>query len=61
MKKLTNQIVDRMDEILKGITSAYGATYEFLVDRMYPALKNDHELFKFSKKCFRKYFRKRQC
>ncbi|WP_314327851.1 M20 family metallopeptidase, partial [Fusobacterium pseudoperiodonticum] len=46
---ITDQIVDRMDEILKGITSAYGATYEFLVDRMYPALKNDHELFKFSK------------
>lgn len=48
-EKVTDQIVDRMDEILKGITSAYGATYEFLVDRMYPALKNDHELFKFSK------------
>jgi len=46
---ITDQIVDRMDEILKGITSAYGASYEFLVDRMYPALKNDHELFKFSK------------
>jgi len=48
-EKVTDQIVDRMDEILKGITSAYGASYEFLVDRMYPALKNDHELFKFSK------------
>ena len=46
---ITDQIVDRMDEILKGLTTAYGASYEFLVDRMYPALKNDHELFKFSK------------
>jgi len=46
---ITDQIVNRMDEILKGITSAYGASYEFLVDRMYPALKNDHELFQFSK------------
>ena len=43
-----------MDEILKGLTTAYGASYEFLVDRMYPALKNDHELFAFSKNALEK-------
>ena len=58
-EKITDQIVDRMDEILKGITSAYGASYEFLVDRMYPVLKNDHELFKFSKNALENIFRKR--
>ena len=51
---ITDQIVDRMDEILKGLTTAYGASYEFLVDRMYPALKNDHELFAFSKNALEK-------
>ena len=48
-EKITDNIIERMDEILKGLTNAYGASYEFLVDRMYPPLKNDHELFNFSK------------
>lgn len=49
-EELTNEIVDRMENIIKGITSSYGASYVFDVNRMYPALKNDHEMFELSKK-----------
>jgi len=48
-EELTNEIVDKMEDIIKGITSAYKATYKFDVNRMYPALKNNHELFEMSK------------
>lgn len=49
-EELTNEIVDKMEAIIKGITDAYNATYKFDVHRMYPALKNNHELFEMTKK-----------
>ena len=48
-EELTNEIVDRMECIIKGITNSYGASYIFDVNRMYPAVKNNHEMFEFSK------------
>lgn len=48
-EELTNEIVERMECIIKGITSSYGASYVFDVNRMYPAVKNNHEMFEFSK------------
>lgn len=38
-----------MECIIKGITNSYGASYIFDVNRMYPAVKNNHEMFEFSK------------
>ncbi|MDU1909765.1 M20 family metallopeptidase [Fusobacterium sp.] len=48
-EELTNEIVERMECIIKGITNSYGASYIFDVNRMYPAVKNNHEMFEFSK------------
>lgn len=53
-EELTNEIVERMEDIIKGITSSYGASYIFDVKRMYPAVKNDHEMFEFSKEALGK-------
>lgn len=55
-EELTNEIIEKIDNITKGITSAYGATYKFTPNRMYPALRNDHDLFEFSKRTFTKIF-----
>ena len=38
-----------MDSILSGLCSAYGATYNFVIERMYPTLKNDSSIFNFTK------------
>ncbi len=54
--ELMEEILKRMDDMLKGITSAYGAEYEFIPVRMYPELRNDSELFKFSKEILTKIF-----
>lgn len=34
-----------MDSILEGLCNAYGASYNFTIERMYPTLKNDSNLF----------------
>ena len=34
-----------MDSILEGLCNAYGASYNFIIERMYPTLKNDSNLF----------------
>lgn len=49
-------IIEKIEKILKGITEAYNAEYEFKVNRMYPALKNNHEAYKFVKDVFTKNF-----
>lgn len=49
---LTEIILTKMDSIIKGITESYGAQYEFIIHRMYPALKNNHELYTFTKDTF---------
>lgn len=46
---LTTDILNRMDSILNGLCSAYGASYNFIIERMYPTLKNDSNLFDFTK------------
>lgn len=48
-ENLTTDILDKMDSILKGLCDAYGAKYNFIVERMYPTLKNDSNLFSFTK------------
>lgn len=49
-EKLTDKIVERMEDILSGISRAYGNTYDLKVNRMYPALKNNSKMYKLSKK-----------
>ena len=53
-EKLTDRIVERMEDILSGISRAYGNTYELKVNRMYPALKNNSKIYKLSKKSLAK-------
>lgn len=53
-EKLTDRIVERMEDILSGISRAYGNTYELKVNRMYPALKNNSKMYKLSKKSLAK-------
>lgn len=49
-EKLTDKIVERMEDILSGISKAYGNLYDLKVYRMYPALKNNSKMYKLSKK-----------
>lgn len=49
-ENLTAEILERMDQILKGLTLAYNAKYKFDIDRMYPILINDKNLFDIAKK-----------
>lgn len=44
-EELTTVIVDKMDKILQGLTSAYDAKYNFSVERMYPPLINNKDIF----------------
>jgi amidohydrolase len=53
-EKLTDKIIERMEDVLSGIKKAYGNTYELNVYRMYPALKNNSKLYELSKKSFGK-------
>lgn len=53
---LTEEILKKMENILKGITLAYNAEYDFIIKRMYPPVKNNNELYKFSKETFTKIF-----
>ena len=48
-ENLTTDILNKMDGILKGLCNAYGASYNFIIERMYPTLKNDSNLFSFTK------------
>lgn len=48
-ENLTTDILNKMDSILKGLCNAYGASYNFIIERMYPTLKNDSNLFSFTK------------
>lgn len=48
-ENLTTDILNKMDNILKGLCGAYGASYNFIIERMYPTLKNDSNLFNFTK------------
>lgn len=48
-ENLTTEILERMDSILNGLCSAYGATYNFIIERMYPTLKNDSSIFNLTK------------
>lgn len=48
-ENLTTDILNKMDSILKGLCNAYGASYYFIIERMYPTLKNDSNLFSFTK------------
>lgn len=42
--EVRDQIPVRIEEIVKGITSAYGATYELHYDRLYPPVINHQEI-----------------
>lgn len=55
---ITETILNKMENIIKGITEAYGAKYEFIIHKMYPALKNNHELYNFTKNTFYEIFNK---
>ncbi|MCQ8213437.1 M20 family metallopeptidase [Cetobacterium somerae] len=44
-ENLTTDILNKMDSILEGLCNAYGASYNFIIERMYPTLKNDSNLF----------------
>lgn len=43
------RVKNQMETLIKGITSAYGATYEFMFRIIYPTLVNDAEMAKFVK------------
>lgn len=44
-ENLTTDILNKMNSILEGLCNAYGASYNFTIERMYPTLKNDSNLF----------------
>lgn len=48
-EKVLDSILSQMENIIKGITSSYGANYEFNAIKYYPSVKNDSETFRFSK------------
>ncbi|SHH60747.1 M20 metallopeptidase family protein [Clostridium grantii] len=39
-----NQVPEQMENVIKGITSIYGAEYEFIYDRYYPPVINDNKM-----------------
>lgn len=53
-ESLTTEILKKMEGILKGLCQAYGAKYNFIIERMYPTLKNSSEIFDITKKSLSK-------
>jgi amidohydrolase len=47
--ELAEKVYKLMDDILKGITSSYGANYDLKIDKGYPVVYNDVELTHFAK------------
>lgn len=47
--ELTETIIRRIDEIMHGLTAAYGAKYALEINRMYPPLKNNKDIFEKTK------------
>ena len=43
-----------MEDLVKGITTCQGATYEFKYEPKYPALINDKDMTKFAKESLKK-------
>ena len=58
--ELIDQVRDKMDNILKGITNFYGANYEFNFVKGYPVLKNDKPFTLFANRMIKELFGDKQ-
>lgn len=43
-RKIREELPEKMEQIVRGITSSYGAGYEFLFSKGYASVMNDHDL-----------------
>jgi amidohydrolase len=59
--QLAQTIEKQMHQILSGITSAYGADFDFRVDYGYPVLYNDHSATQFLVESGEEYLGKGKC
>lgn len=55
-EEVTDSIVEQIKSVVKGVTEAYGAGHEVLIQKMYPAVINNHETFDFTKEVFEDVF-----
>lgn len=51
-EELTSFIAKRIKEITDGITKSFGAKFQFEIDKTYPPVINNSQLFEFSKNVF---------